>query len=144
MLESDVLQDSISKVGALPLEQETADGLRQHKPLDPLSPARIRIAVDRHGAETHISRGRLEAHRHPVEELSHNQFLLYPDYAVVRSAHSHIGDIRRPVRQNTFVGCRYVRMRTHDCSNASVEIPTEGNLFGRRLGVYIHENHLGP
>src|ERR1035437_11204452 len=67
--------------------REFAKALREHQTLDFSGFARVIIAIDYHSAQARVARGGLETHRHSVQELSHHQFLLYSDHAIVGPGH---------------------------------------------------------
>src|SRR5712671_1797679 len=101
----------------------------QHQPLDLARLAGLLIAINHYRAQPHIACGWLKAHRHAVEKLAHHQLFLHADDPVIRPSHADVGDVCRPLGQNSFVRCGHMGMRSDYGRHAAIQIPAQGNFL---------------
>src|SRR3954447_17227996 len=118
-------------------------GLREHQPFNLLRPTGGFVAIDYHGAQSHIAGSRLEAHRHAVQKLADNQFLFDADDSIVGSAHAYVGDVRSAFRENSLVCSWNVGMRAHDSCYPPVEIPAHRDFLGCGFCMQVHQDDPG-
>ena len=84
----------------------------------------------------------METAGHAVEKSRDNRLDLPPDDGVVGTRHADVGDIARPFRQNTGVGGHDVGMGSQDRTDPPVQVAAEGDFFGGRLSVNLHDHHI--
>ena len=107
------------------------------------SPAAVRIGLDQGGAELDIGVGRLEADRHLGQKALDGDLGAHADYRVVGPGHARVGQIRRAPGQDAFVGGLHVGVGADHGGGQTVQMPGQGHLLGRGLGVEVDENDRG-
>ena len=78
------------------------------------------------------------------EESPERGLDLDADDRIVRAGHADVGQIRRALRQDAFVGGLHVRVRADDRRDLAVEVPAHRDLLRRRLGVEVDEDDARP
>src|SRR5438105_3596853 len=111
-------------------------------PCDRYRAAAHGIHLDEHGIHLDITRGDLEAGRHPVEEPLDDCALLHADYGVVRPGHAYVGDVGRTPGQDLLVRGSHMRVRSDHRRDTPIKIPAHGLLFTRGFGVHVHNDDL--
>jgi hypothetical protein len=97
------------------------------------------IHFDDHRVQLRPMLGGFHANRHLRQEFLQNNILVDADHGMIRAGHTHIGLIRRAIRQNARVRGRDVRVRADHRGNPAVQIPAHGHLLAGQLGVKIYE-----
>ena len=98
------------------------------------------IGLDEDGVQLDVAGRYFEASGHGIEELFQDARAVHADDTVVRASHADIGDVGGAVGKNVFVGSGDVGVRPDDCSDASIEVYAEGNLFACGFGVHVDEH----
>ncbi len=65
------------------------------------------------------------------------------NYAVVGTAHAHIGLVSRSTGQHALIGRWNVSMRAQHRGDAAIQVPAHRNFLAGCLRMKVHHNHLG-
>ncbi len=83
--------------------------------------------------------GGFHANRHGSQEAFQYDLLLDADHGIIGPRHPHIGLVSGPAGQNTRVGGRDVRVRSHQCGDTSIQIPPHRHLLTGDFRMKVHK-----
>src|SRR5256885_11792757 len=87
--------------------------------------------------ECHGSGRDHEAVRHPGQEALDHHVLVHSDAPVSGPDHAHVGDVRRPARQDPGIGGGDVGVGPDHGTGAPVQVPAHRRLLRRGLGMHV-------
>jgi len=115
----------------------------EHDVLDAVCVTCGAVATDDGSAHLGIAFGGFELSGHSGEEAPENEFGFDTDDGVVRAGHSDVGLVGGASGEDPSVGGGDVGVGPEYGGYAAVEIPAEGDLFARGLGVEVEEDDFG-
>jgi len=101
--------------------------------------AGLRVNIDHDAADDRCAVGDFEAVGHMCQEFLDAVMGFHAQNRILRPNHANIGQVTRSARQNSLICGLYVRVRPNDDTGTSIEIVSEGGLFGCRFGMEIKE-----
>ena len=99
-----------------------------HNAFNGLCPIRRIVDFEQNAAVDSRALGNIEANRHCRKEFPQDELCLDAEHRVPRSRHAEVGDVRRTLRQDSFICRLNVRMCSDDSMDASIEIKSHGHL----------------